>query len=67
MATKKFIIEVEEGETECLECPFAIRTLGGSTVDCFMGCKDVGCEKYNLATMKILELEEENNDSRTTD
>lgn len=52
MATKKFIIEVEEGYTPCIdgECPI-------------YGCYDcdstvVNCNKYNLATMKITEMEE---------
>lgn len=51
MATKKFIIEVEEGETQCEDCPFD-------------GCKcktDLipDCNKYDLSMMTIKELEEE--------
>ena len=49
MATKKFIIEVEEGRVECENCPFD-------------GCKcshepinTLDCNKYNLTTMKITE------------
>lgn len=53
MATKKFIIEVEEGETMCYKCPFRY-------IDCTEKMNDVlDCDKYNLATMKIKELEEE--------
>lgn len=55
MATKKFIIEVEEGETKCKYCP-----INGSPY-----CTEVAattitikCYKYNLATIKIKELEE---------
>ena len=59
MATKKFIIEVEEGRTECNDsCPF--REYGE-------GCKNhnwnsnnkFNCDHYNLATMRITEMEEE--------
>lgn len=28
MATKKFIIEVEEGHTECKNCPFRVTSKG---------------------------------------
>lgn len=49
MATKKFIIEVEEGKTMCHKCPF-------QTVNCTEEIYDVlDCGKYNLATMKIKE------------
>lgn len=58
MATKKFIIEVEEGWTNCDKCPVA-------ELDDYDRClvKDlIKCLDYNLATMKIKELEEEKND-----
>lgn len=57
MATKKFIIEVEEGESRCSTCPldrmdggcdYVLEILFNST-----------CNHLNLATMKIEELEEE--------
>ena len=55
MATKKFIIEVEEGLTDgCDICPFQTALLGA--------CKNppkLSCLNYDLATMKIKELEEE--------
>ena len=57
MATKKFIIEVEEGITKCDECPVA-------ELDDYERClvKDlIKCLDYNLATMKIKEYEEDNN------
>lgn len=50
MTTKRFIIEVEEGETKCENCPFnkccsiEIITM-------------LRCPEYNLATMKMKELE----------
>ena len=50
MATKKFIIEVEEGHTECKNCPFRVTS---------KGCATFECGRINLATMKIKELEEE--------
>jgi hypothetical protein len=54
MATKKFIIEVDEGRTECEMCPYmSIKGLGCSSVQV------LNCTMYNLATMKIKELEEE--------
>lgn len=52
MATKKFIIEVEEGYTVCQKCPMkdcrVTTEIGGP----------INCDQYNLATMKIKELEE---------
>jgi len=58
MATKKFIIEVEEGDTECKECPYALMDKNGLIVNC-IGTKHSRCLDYNLATMKIKKLEEE--------
>lgn len=57
MATKKFIIEVEEGDTSCRECPII--------ADCdepgMCGCtRLVNCCDYNLATIKIKEYEDKN-------
>ncbi|MBO5803570.1 MAG: hypothetical protein J6R25_00615 [Bacteroidales bacterium] len=49
MATKKFIIEVEEGMTNCCECPEGFSCGGSSFLDC--------CD-YNLATIKIKEYED---------
>ena len=58
MTTKKFVIEVEEGNTHCDDkCP-----LKHSGVCLDIGCEleqifdFVDCYKYNLATMKITEL-----------
>lgn len=51
MATRKFIIEMEEGKTMCHQCPLQY-------VDCFAEMYDIlDCSKYNLTTMKIKELE----------
>ena len=47
MATKKFVIEMEEGDTECKHCPIE---------DCSK--ISIDCSKYNFATMKITEMEE---------
>ena len=53
MATKKFIIEWEEGPTKCSQCPLQY-------ADCFAEMYDIlDCSKLNLATIKIKELEEE--------
>lgn len=54
MATKKFIIEVEEGVTrDCEICPLEY-------IKCTRSCFDyLDCTVVNLATMKIKELEEE--------
>lgn len=58
MATKKFIIEVEEGQTGCSECPIA------KIADCLINQEALQiCDKFDLATMKIKELEE-NNESK---
>ena len=57
MATKRFIIEVEEGVTnDCNTCLF-----GCSSRLCLINRNPDGllsCDKYNLATMEIKELEE---------
>lgn len=56
MATKEFIIEVEEGKTNCDECPFK-----NCKYMCFYGKNGmviVDCDQYNLATMKIKEMED---------
>lgn len=58
MATKKFIIEVEEGRTECNDnCPF--REQGEMCIEVGWGSKkEFNCDQYNLATMKITEYNE---------
>lgn len=58
MATKKFLIEVEEGMTLCKDCPYKIEN---AACNCPFRMKVSQCRKYNLATMKIKEYEEDNN------
>ena len=55
MATKKFLIEVEEGKTKCDKCPFHIIF----PPMCNGALNGLNCNSLNLATMKIKELEEE--------
>ena len=62
MATKKFLIEVEEGNTKCDNfCP--LKKYNGDCADVYEYVEKVipflRCREYNLATMKIKELEEE--------
>lgn len=62
MATKKFIIEVEEGKTKCnFFCP--LKLFNDECADVKENVERVipflRCRIYNLATMKIKELEEE--------
>ena len=57
MATKKFIIEVEEGVSKCSTCPL-FELEGGCTYLLRLIFKK-SCNHYNLATMKITEMEEE--------
>lgn len=52
--TKKFIIEVEEGRTECNECPFHIVF----PPMCNGAPNGLHCRRENLATMKITEMED---------
>lgn len=57
---KRFLLEVEEGTTKCIDCPF-------DEYRCFeLGYIDaeMDCGKYNLATMKIKELEENNESNK---
>ena len=49
MATKKFLIEVEEGMTKCGQCPDGFPCGGFGPIHC--------CD-FNLATMKITEMED---------
>jgi hypothetical protein len=58
MATKKFIIEVEEGESNCIECPFHLISDCIKVARMFIP-KGATCWHLNLATMKITELEKE--------
>lgn len=51
MATKKFIIEVDEGRVECENCPFDGCKCGRELLSA------LDCNKYNLATMTITEYE----------
>ena len=53
MATKKFIIEVEEGRVECENCPF-----DGCKCNAGVIINTLDCNKYNLATLKIREYED---------
>jgi hypothetical protein len=60
MAIKKFMLEVEEGKTVCDEhCPLCT-----DYGHCSGGIYDLDCHKYNFVTMKIKELEE-NNESKS--
>ena len=52
MATKKFLIEVEEGNTRCDKCPFDYMKCARESLD------ELDCNSINLATMKIKELED---------
>lgn len=56
MATKKFIIEVEEGKSKCSSCPFKNHS------DCMNLCKKmfkVICSDINLATILTKECKTE--------
>ena len=56
MATKKFLLEVEEGRTHCNCCPI------GDALNCSrfkFSSLGLDCDEYNLATMKIREYEKE--------
>lgn len=61
MATKKFLIEVEEGETCCDNCPMECQGYCPSTTMGVLG----RCDELNLATMKIKEYENDNRDTST--
>ena len=56
MATKKFIIEVEEGQTHCDDCPIEI---AGHCSRFKISRLGLDCDEFNLATMKIKEYEKE--------
>lgn len=59
MTIKRFLLEVEEGVTmNCEDCPLDYIKCGRTTFD------DIDCTIINLATMKIKELEE-NNESKS--
>jgi hypothetical protein len=54
MATKKFLIEVEEGGTLCNECPFRASKCNTDALNA------INCNEFNLSTMKIKEYNEPN-------
>ena len=56
MATKKFLIEIKEGWTGCESC---IACPDGNCDMPIRILKTIDCDKYNFATMKITEMEEE--------
>lgn len=62
MATKKFLIEVEEGRTKC-DNSCLLKRYNGDCADVYEYVGQVipflRCGKYNLATIKITEIEEE--------
>ncbi len=51
MATKRFIIELEEGHTPCEECPIIPRK-----EDCKVDLFYLQCQYYNLAKIRIQEI-----------
>ena len=55
MATKKFLIEVEEGITECKSCPFneAPDCNGTNWIERF-----INCSRHDLATITIYKMED---------
>lgn len=57
MATRKFIIEVEEGNTKCDDCPYEYKETCNYPYKLY---RVMSCENYNLATMKIKEYEDKN-------
>ena len=56
MATKKFIIKVKEGQTHCDDCPIEI---DGNCSRAEFSRRGLDCDEYDLATMKITEMEEQ--------
>ena len=56
MATKKFLIEIKEGRTGCENC---IACPDGTCDMPIRILKMIDCDKYNFATMKITEMENE--------
>ena len=58
MATKEFIIKVEEGSTNCINCPFENGSL--LTIRCIKPEKldFLNCSVVDLTTIRIKELEE---------
>lgn len=58
MATKRFIIEVEEGDTECKKCPLFLISECIEVRRIFIP-KGATCQHLDLTTMKIKKLEEE--------
>lgn len=57
MATKKFIIEMEEGESNCIDCPLHLADNCMKIVKMFIP-KEMTCWHLNLDTIKIKEYED---------
>lgn len=59
----KFLIEIEEGTTECKDCPFGVKYWdnhwGEYDYKCGVGKLDIDsrCGEYNMQTIKITKEE----------
>lgn len=50
---KRLIFEVEEGNTNCLDCPIYQGCQRNESLD------NIPCDMYNLSTIKFIEINEE--------
>ena len=55
--SKRIIIKMEEGTTECYKCPFYHKWYH-CTISRNILAKHINCCKYDLTTMKIVEEED---------
>lgn len=55
----RFILEIEKGKTNCVDCPFGSYLYSGEYV-CIIPCTiDIDCGEYDLSTMMVTEKIEE--------
>ena len=55
----KFILEVQEGKTNCSDCPFACHDCYGSTSCGDTIFDEIDCSKFDLTTIKIVKIKDE--------
>lgn len=55
----KFILEVEDGASDCATCPFSFWDCGDYACSCGTIIDDsMDCQKVNFSTIKVTKIEE---------
>lgn len=63
---KRFVVEIEEGKTECKDCPFGVRVWDNHWGEYEYKCgaekldADTRCGELDMKTIKVIKQENEN-------